>query len=129
MSDDFGDSLEDAIQDRAGTLGLYGLLRSHRQRDSQMRAAEAQLKAIESHGRTEQQRLNIEKRRFELEQQRILAESERQEAVRALRAIMAEVGVSLESLLENEMLADDRDYEVNYHVAVLLGPIHHHGPR
>lgn len=120
MSDDFGDSLEDAIQDRVGTLGLYGLLRSHRQRDSQMRAAEAQLKAIESHGRTEQQRLNIEKRRFELEQQRILAESERQEAVRALRAIMAEVGVSLESLLENEMLADDRDYEVNYHVAVLL---------
>ena len=103
MSDfDFGDALEDAIENRQNTAGLIFAQGAVNQRAAQLRALEKQLAVDNKRARTEEERLSVEKRRLRIEAERLAVEKEAKSSaeeqaneIRLLRGVMVDMGADL----------------------------------
>ncbi len=103
MSDfDFGDALEDAIENRQNTAGLIFAQGAANQRAAQLRALEKQLAVDNKRARTEEERLSVEKRRLRIEAERLAVEKEAKSSaeeqaneIRLLRGVMVDMGADL----------------------------------
>ena len=133
MSDfDFGDALEDAIENRQNTAGFIFAQGAANQRAAQLKSAEDQLAVDKKRARTEEERLSVEKRRLQIEEERLVVERDAKSAaealakeIRFLRGIMVDIGDDLVGIRKGAsiMLSGQLDQAITLrlaHVQVLL---------
>lgn len=95
---DLSESIENGIRDNAGQLAVAGALMAHSQRQNQLRALEATRLQQAEIAKTESERLAVEKKRLELESLRHETAKLEKEAVREIRLMMAEIGMTFDGL-------------------------------
>lgn len=98
MSNNFGDDLEQRLEERQNTFGAIAALNAANQRQNQLRAMQGVREEQAKIARTEEQRLKIEQQRFELESARVATQKAEAEAVKVLRRLMAGVGAELDAI-------------------------------
>ena len=100
--DDWMDSVNDGLEDRAGVLGAMGGMEAlNNQRASLNKLSEIKnelAKAQASAAKTEKERLAIEKKRLALEQAHLEEQKNTAEAVKELRILMADADTLLERI-------------------------------
>ena len=95
---DLSESIENGIRDNAGQLAVAGALMAHSQRQNQLRALEATRLQQAEIAKTESERLAVEKKRLELESLMHETAKLEKEAVREIRLMMAEIGMTFDGL-------------------------------
>ena len=127
MSDfDFGDALEDAIENRQNTAGFLFAQGAANQRAAQLKSLENQLAVDKKRARTEEERLSVEKRRLEIEEERLVVERDAKISAEALatelrfvRGIMVDIGDELAAIRKgaSTMLSGRLDQAITLRVA------------
>jgi formylglycine-generating enzyme required for sulfatase activity len=127
MSDfDFGDALEDTIENRQNTVGFIFAQGAANQRAAQLKSLEDQLAVDKSRATTEKERLSVEMRRLEIEEERLALERDAKSSgealakeIRVLRGIMLDIGDDLAGIRKgaSTMLSGRLDQAITLRVA------------
>jgi formylglycine-generating enzyme required for sulfatase activity len=127
MSDfDFGDALEDAIENRQNTVGFIFAQEAANQRAAQLKSLEDQLAVDKSRATTEKERLSVEMRRLEIEEERLALDRDAKSSgealakeIRVLRGIMLDIGDDLAGIRKgaSTMLSGRLDQAITLRVA------------
>ena len=139
MSDfDFGDALEDAIENRQNTAGFIFAHNAQNQRSAQLKALENQLALDNKRVATEGERLSVEKRRLQIEAEKLELDKRAKSSneaqnkeVRVLRGLMVDIGADLAVIKKaiSTMVSGRQDRSITLQVAYVQVLLKHIGGR